>query len=81
MARYFFHVTDGRDYPDLQGTELPDLGAAKREAVRFAATLLAEHADKFWDTGEWHLRVADEHNLTLFQMTFFATEAPSISLS
>ena len=41
MARYFFHVQDGRDYHDLQGTELPDLKAARNEAVRrrFSSTM------------------------------------------
>ena len=75
MPRFFFHVCDGEDYVDLQGTELPDLTAARQEAVRFAGSLLAEHHERFWATGEWRLRVADERDLTLFDLTFFAVDA------
>lgn len=75
MPRYFFHVCDGEDFVDLQGTELPDLTAARREALRFAGSLLAEQHDRFWATGEWRMRVTDERDLTQFELTFFATDA------
>jgi len=78
MARYFFHVADGRDYPDLQGTELANLDAARKEALRFASTLLGEADERFWASGEWHMRVTDETDLTLFELTFQATDSPSI---
>ena len=78
MSRYYFHVRDGESFIDLQGTELPDLAAARREAVRFASSLLADKPDKFWDSSEWTLRVADQTDLTLFELTFFATESPAI---
>ncbi len=29
MPRYFFHVEDGKAYPDEEGTELSDLDAAR----------------------------------------------------
>lgn len=77
MPRYFFHVCDGEDFVDLQGTELADLTAARREAVRFAGSLLAEHHEKFWSTGEWRMRVADTRDLTLFELIFLASEAPA----
>jgi hypothetical protein len=75
MPRYFFHVSDGDDYPDLHGTELPDLSAARNEAVRFAGALLSDHGEKFWTSGEWTMRVANEDDLTLFQLTFFSTDS------
>lgn len=53
MPRYFFHVQDGHDYPDLEGTELPDLAAARAEAVQFAGSLLADQPETFWASGEW----------------------------
>ncbi len=74
MPRYFFHVQDGSDYVDLQGTELPDLAAARREGVRFAGALLLDGSDAFWRAGEWRMRVTDATDLTLFELTFFATE-------
>jgi len=81
MPRYFFHVQDGQDYPDRQGTVLADLNAARREGVRYAAALLAEHHEKFWDAGEWSMQVANDQNMTLFQLTFFVTESAGSSKS
>jgi len=77
MPRYFFHVQDGEEFIDLQGTELADMEAARLEAVRFAAALLRDKADTFWQSSEWRLRVANEVNLTLFDLTFFGTMAPA----
>jgi hypothetical protein len=74
MPRFFFHVHDGQDFVDLQGTELPDLDAARREAVRFSSALLSEQSEQFWASGEWIMRVTDASDLTLFQLTFFATD-------
>lgn len=81
MARYFFHVHDGKDFEDLQGTELPDIRAARREAVRFACALLADDAGEFWDHGEWKLRVTDDRQLTLFELLFISIEAPATAPS
>lgn len=77
MPRYFFHVCDGEDYPDLHGTELPDVNAARKEAVRFGGALLSDHGEKFWNSGEWTMRVTNEDDLTLFQLTFFSTDGAS----
>jgi hypothetical protein len=74
VPRYYFHVTDSRDYPDLQGTDLPDVRAARREAVRFAGKLLGKAADTFWDGQEWQMRVTDENDLTLFTLLFIGTD-------
>ena len=40
MPRYFFHVDNGEFIPDETGTELPDLYAARREAVRSAGEMI-----------------------------------------
>jgi len=77
MPRFFFHVEDGEPFVDLQGTELPDMKAARHEAVRFASELLCDQADRFWDTMEWRIRVTNEADLTLFDLTFFGTQAPA----
>jgi hypothetical protein len=81
VPRFYFHVQDGSDYPDLQGTMLDDLDAARREAVRFAGSLLAEKPDEFWQSGEWVVRVTDATNLTLFELRFFATDAAATGRS
>lgn len=74
MPRYFFHVLDGCDYRDLQGTELADLNVARREAVRFAGALLTDEPDNFWGTDTWRMRVTDDYGFTLFELTFSATD-------
>jgi hypothetical protein len=77
VPRYFFHVADGDDFVDLQGTELANLEAARREAVRLAGALLSDKPELFWASSEWVMRVTDAKNLTLFQLTLFASGAPS----
>jgi len=79
MQRYFFHVRDGEDFRDLQGTELADITAARREALRFAGALLSDNSEKFWSTGEWTMRVADAADLTLFELAFYTNDAPSLT--
>jgi hypothetical protein len=74
MPRYHFHVADGRDYPDLQGTVLSDLAEVRIEAVRFAGQLLNDEAAQFWEGEDWSMRVTDNAGDTLFTLTFSATE-------
>lgn len=79
MPRYFFHVHDGVDFEDLQGSELPGIDAARKEAVRFSAALLADHSTAFWNTGTWEMRVTDETRRVLFLLKFQATDAPALA--
>jgi hypothetical protein len=81
MPRYHFHVCDGQDFVDLHGTELPDLAAAKREAARYAAHLLQDQPETFWDSAHWHMRVTDDQNMTLFDLTFIGGDAAAIARS
>jgi len=78
MPRYFFHVADGQEFSDLQGTQLPDLAAARKEALRFAGRLLADAKPDLWDGEEWTMRVTDGDNLTLFTLMFVATNAAAV---
>ena len=73
VPRYFFHVSDGDDCPDLQGTILEDDAAARTEAVRFTGQLLSDAPDKFWSEQVWKLRVTDDTDLTLFELMFTAS--------
>jgi hypothetical protein len=77
MPRYHFHVKDGKDYQDLQGTVLPDLAAARAEALRFTGALLGEAQNQFWEGTDWTMNVTDEMGLTLFNLAFQATMAPA----
>jgi hypothetical protein len=40
MPRYFFHTEDGETILDSQGMELPDLKAARAEAIRTCGEML-----------------------------------------
>lgn len=79
MPRYHFNIHDGDDLPDIDGIELRDLAAARVEAVRLSGDCLRDHAHRFWDGDEWQMEVTDHRGLILFTLTFYATDAPSLS--
>ncbi len=78
MPRYFFHSNEGHSAPDVDGFDLPDLESARRLAVRTAAAMIGQSVEEFCATGEWRMTVTDETGLTLFTLTFFATNAPAL---
>ena len=43
MQRYYLHLWDGELFEkDQEGTELPDVAAARSEALRFASEIMSE---------------------------------------
>jgi hypothetical protein len=42
MPRFFFHLEDGATFLDADGTDLPDLKAARDEAIRATGEMLRE---------------------------------------
>lgn len=78
MPQYFFNVHDGKSIPDLERTELRDIDAARREAVRFSSELLADHAEEFWMGEDWKVEVTDAAGLILFVLQFSATKSPAL---
>ena len=79
MPRFFFHVRDGLSAPDVNGTILQSIDQARTEAVRFAGEVITQHAQNFWQRGEWALEVKSHDGLTLFVLHFGAVEAPVLS--
>jgi hypothetical protein len=77
--QYYFHTEDGSAVRDRDGVDLPDLDAARREAVRALGEILKERVDEFWADGVLRMCVADESGLTLFLVEVSATTAPSVS--
>lgn len=71
MPRYFFHLQDGKDIPDSEGTELADPKAARIEAIRAGGAMLRDLAS-YWDGTEWRMDVTDEAGTTLFKLRFSA---------
>lgn len=60
MPRYFFHLCDGdRLKTDLDGSELPDLEAALREALESARFLLSEKVLKGEIVNGQHFEISD----------------------
>ncbi|QGN54634.1 hypothetical protein [Novosphingobium sp. Gsoil 351] len=77
MPLFYFHI-DGEGL-DANGCEYDDLATAKCAAVKMAGEILCDESDHFWDRMEWRMTVTDESDLSLFSLTFFATEAASIN--
>ena len=68
MPRYYFHLNDGREDPDLDGLDLPSTEAARIAAVRFAGELLQERDDEFRPGADWRVNVTDSTGLILFTL-------------
>lgn len=60
MPRYFFHVHDGEDLTDKEGTVFPDDQAAESEAVVLAGEMLKDLDGDFWKESVWQMEVLDE---------------------
>lgn len=72
MPRYFFHIINNRAIIDDEGTELPDIEAARKMALRTAGEILASEGDTFWSDGKWRMSVADETGKICFTLDFSA---------
>lgn len=72
MPRYFFHVQDGKILPDTEGTELPDLTAARDEATAASGEILKgfEGSAAFWVGDDWTMTVTDEVGKALLTLRF-----------
>lgn len=77
MPRYFFNVHDGVDLLDEEGTELPDLDAARRIAIQYAGALLEESGHRLAFGETWQLEATDEARSVLFHLDFRVSHAPS----
>jgi hypothetical protein len=74
MQRYFFHLNFLRKYiEDPDGTELPDLEAAKSEARLIIRDLAAGYLKRGEQFDMWSIRISDETNGLLAEV--FVPEA------
>ena len=76
VPRYHFNVLDGTAYIDETGVELAGIDEAKREAKRYAGTMLAESAQVSTPDREWHVEVTDSQGLALFRLGVSMTDMP-----
>lgn len=78
MPRFHFHVHDGCSALDAEGTEFPDLQAARLEAIRLAGDILKHDARSITLGEDWRIEAADGAGLILFPMTLLVVEAPVV---
>jgi hypothetical protein len=72
MPRYFFHVMNGVEIVDDEGTELAGLAEARAEAIVTSGEMLKDLGGKFWSNGQWQIRVTDEAGDKVCALTFSA---------
>jgi hypothetical protein len=83
MPRFFLHYCEGESlYPDVAGTEFPNLDQARVQAVRWANDMLMECLS-VRGTNERHYEIADESGAVAAIVRFnetasvvFGTPAP-----
>jgi len=79
MSRYYFHLRQGTElHADEEGAELPDLAAARAEALNGLRSLLGE-AMRFGDDVKIEaLIIADEEGQQLAAIPVIAALPPSL---
>jgi hypothetical protein len=79
MARYHFHVRDGSDFPDPDGTELTSIHAARVQALTSAGEMLRDAGKGGVFGKEWTMKVTDQDGLVLFTLDFQLTESRAVA--
>ena len=74
MARYFFHVIDGKFFVDEEGTECLNLTHVREQAIATAGAILKDLGGAFPSGLEWQMHVTDEEKVTLFKLRFSLEE-------
>lgn len=77
MARFFYHLRDGGEHPDLEGVDLPNLHEARVVALKHAGEILQKSAQGGPFAKEWTMTVVDERGLSLYVLDFNLSEAPA----
>ena len=71
MPRYFFNIRDGYDVDeDEEGVELPNVEAARAEAL----ATVEELRDELRDAGDIELEITDETGRCLLTVPFFRAQ-------
>jgi hypothetical protein len=77
MPRYFFSTADGERDKDDEGSELPDLSAARVAAIKYAGAIMEHEPAVLWDGRDFRVEVTDEHDMLLFTIITLAVNAPA----
>ena len=68
MPRFYFHIHDGRDQFDMDGTELPDEATAHVEAIRLTGAVLRDEAKRVIGAPSWTMDVTDETGRPVYRV-------------
>ena len=80
MPRYFFHSVDGRLDVDEEGTDFPDLAAARIGAIRYAGDVLSSEPDVLWDGHEFRVQVTNEEGAVVVTIVTLAVDSAAVAL-
>jgi uncharacterized protein DUF6894 len=69
MPRYYFSLKNGRPFDDVDGLELPDVDAARKEAIGFARDVMRMEPERR-DWTSWVVCVTDETQRSVFEVAF-----------
>jgi len=69
LPRYFFHVYDGSEQPDTEGSDLTGMDQVRSEAIRLSGGVLRDMSDRFWCHPEWALIVTEEAEVLNLQVS------------
>ena len=72
MPRFYFSIANCRAFDDTDGLDLPDLTAAREEAVGFARDMMRMEPSRR-DWAGWLVRVTGEDRNHLFDLPFLET--------
>ena len=77
MTCYFFHIQDGDTMLDAEGVELPDLNAAREEAIRACGEIVRDIPTAFKNGEPFRLWVTNQPNgrgIKMFTVTVTAED-------
>jgi hypothetical protein len=66
MPRFFFNCEGAQTFRDEEGVELPDLAAARVQAIRNASEVLRDHSETFARNPNWRFHVSDAAGRLVF---------------
>ena len=68
MPQYFFNTSNGSPHIDDAGMKLPDISAARREAIRYGGSLLSDDPEMVMQDNGLRIDVVDEAGGHCFAM-------------
>jgi len=74
MPRFYFHLADGHLVRDEDGTELPDIEAARVNGVKLLGHVVADNCRNFLAEGDWTMTVTDEADKVLLTVSLSAID-------